>query len=74
MEEDEPRKVNVYKVTLLVLDFERHAEKIVMNELEDLRHLCSTVLESEMRTVDWTDKHPLNRKDTQLEAARQLFK
>jgi hypothetical protein len=75
---DPPRPVQVFKVTLMVIDHDGIGADSIKGELENTRfsnHCMSpTVVESESREVPWTDSHPLNFSTKQTKAFRDLFK
>ena len=66
-------KATVYKVTLSVLDFEGMSQDDVINELENSRYLSVRVRDIESKAVEWSDDHPLNKRDTAESEFRRLF-
>lgn len=67
-------KANVYKVELLVIDFENvGSTEDVVNALENIRHLSSHVKGIALREVEWSDDHPLNKPDTDDAEYQRLF-
>ena len=69
--------MTVHRVTICVLDFENWNADEIRRVLD--RDVFSTatypsVMSVESRTIEhWTDDHPLNRKDTEADAMRELF-
>ena len=66
-------KVNVYKMEIQVLDFEKYNPKTIIQEMEDCDHVSIKVRDWAVRSVDWDDDHPLNKGATADEAFKQLF-
>lgn len=67
-------KANVYKIVLMVTDFEQMGEESVCQILEQHKHLSPSVVESQERTVEWDDDHPLNKRGTWRGAFDELFR
>lgn len=68
------RKAKVYKVELMVIDFEGFSEEQISTSLDyALRDMVAGVIGIKGREVDWDDSHPLNRWDTQKAAFKELF-
>ncbi len=63
----------VYKMEIIVIDFEERTEDAVCFYVENLRNLSSRVLSLQSVEVEWDDDHPLNRKDTQDAEVARLF-
>lgn len=70
-------KVNAYKITLLVLDFDGLGEKGLIDAIENVtypnRCLSPSVHGVESRTVEWSDDHPLNKLSTAKAEFDRLF-
>ncbi|HEU4901193.1 MAG TPA: hypothetical protein VFT06_00335 [Flavisolibacter sp.] len=70
--------VNVYKVELLIIDFDRIGGACIKDELENANYandcISPNVMLIERREVEWTDEHPLNGCDKMKDAYQQLFK
>lgn len=68
---------NVYKVELLVVDFDGIGADGVRQELENAHYgnrcIRPQVMSTETRQVVWDDSHPLNRTDTAEAEFRRLF-
>lgn len=52
--------MNIFKVVLMVTDFDGLGENNLRTILENNRNLAGAVHSVEMRTVEWSDSHPLN--------------
>lgn len=70
-------KTKVHRVTLLIVDHDDVGEEGVRSLLEHTRFpnraINPDVLRVETREVEWSDDHPLNRRDTHEAAYRALF-
>ncbi len=69
-------QVKVYNVTLQVLDFNNQTGPEVMAEIENSasRYLNVDVKYYQEATIEeWTDDHPLNKKDTCDQAFKDLW-
>lgn len=70
--------LKVYKIEVLVFDFDDLGEAGVKETLENTKYpnWCITphVKSIQAREVEWDDTHPLNRSDTAEQAYRELFK
>lgn len=68
-------KANVYKIVAKVLDFEGNPEKDIIYELENNRYVVVKVYGMEKREINnWTDEHPLNKKETGKQVFEEMFK
>ena len=67
-------KANVYKIELMVIDFEQMGEAAVCQVLEQNKYLSPSVVASAERAVEWDDDHPLNNGKTWRAAFDELFK
>ena len=70
--------MKAHKVTLLIVDFEQVGDEL-KSVIENTNYPgdCITPRVMEIQTVDigkWEDSHPLNRRDTQQEMFKELFK
>lgn len=63
--------VKAYKVEVLVLGLNDDADLEVGDSMPRLEF--ATVMSVEEREVEWSDDHPLNKLDTQLQAYADLF-
>ncbi|HZJ65940.1 MAG TPA: hypothetical protein VFD36_20675 [Kofleriaceae bacterium] len=70
-------KIKVHKVTLLVIDHECIGFNGITDLIEEARYagrsIAPVVMEIDTREVEWSDSHPLNQSDTQVEAFDELF-
>lgn len=70
-------QVNVYRVTILVVDHDQLGAQGVADALEQARYpnhcISPHVLGTEQRTVEWSDDHPLNRRGNENAAVEELF-
>jgi hypothetical protein len=61
-------KTNVYKIELMIVDFDRIGEDEIRLVLEEAHYpnrcISPNVVSIESREVDWTDEHPLNKRST----------
>lgn len=77
-DEDEPRRTQVHKITLLVIDHDDVGAKELGNILARARYpnhcMSPRVIETETAEVDWTDEHPLNYGGSWRAAVADLFK
>jgi hypothetical protein len=71
-------EVNVYKVELMVIDFDGVGEEGVKRLIEEARYpnhaIAPKVKKIVIRKVEWTDDHPLNKKLTSDGAYEDLFR
>ena len=69
--------MNVYKIELLVIDFDQLGELEVKSTIENQRFpndcISPSVMSIEARVVEWSDAHPLNLQSKQKVAYRELF-
>ena len=63
--------VQVYAVTLCVIDHDRIGELDIRLRLAD--GLFASIIGMKRKVVDWTDDHPLNFEKTEKQAFRKLF-
>lgn len=71
-------RLNVYKVELMVMDFDNIGRDEVIELLENTRYpnrcISPTVAHVEQRVVDnWTDNHPLNNTSSHISEFHKLF-
>jgi hypothetical protein len=66
-------KATVYKMTIMVIDFENMGEDGIKQVIEGCKYACPDVLQSESRDVEWIDEHPLNNSTKSREAFYALF-
>lgn len=66
--------MKVYKMTVLVLDFENRNQESLEYELENNKYVPATVMETQVADIgEWHDEHPLNFTNTQKEEFKRLF-
>lgn len=69
--------MNVYKIELLVIDFDSIGPDDVRDEIENTRYanncMSPHVMTIETRQIEWSDQHPLNLRDTTEDEFRRLF-
>ena len=69
--------MNVYKVELLIIDFDDIGPDEVRNEIENARYanrcISPKVKDIMVRQVEWSDDHPLNHSNTAYAEYRRLF-
>lgn len=70
-------KTNVYIVAIAIIDHDQLGEEEIKSVLENTKYpnycINPKVLEVNSQSVDWSDDHPLNNRDTSLAALRELF-
>lgn len=71
-------KMKVFKIEIMVLDFDGVGADEVKYLIENIRYpnraISPKVKNIESREVVWSDDHPLNRADTEEAAYRDLFR
>jgi len=71
-------KVNVFKIELLIIDFDECGEEETRYMIENARYpnRCITpeVKKFECREIEWIDEHPLNLTEKCDEEYNKLFK
>lgn len=74
---DETRKVKVYKIEVMIIDFDNVGEEEIADVIENTRypnHCISPQVKSvESRTLEWNDDHPLNKLETSDSTYKGLF-
>ena len=66
--------MKVYKLEVLVLDFEESGDDEVIELIENNKYLMVNVIDIKSKQIDdWDDDHPLNQSDTQKQAVIELF-
>jgi hypothetical protein len=77
MSDDDARPVQVHRVVLMVIDHDGVGEDGVRDLIEHTKYpnwaIHPDVKSIETREVEWTDDHPLNRRQTADAAWRELF-
>jgi hypothetical protein len=63
----------IVRIELYVVDFEDRGVKSIVDEIESFQDGLCNVVETQVKTVDWSDDHPLNHNDTCLSAYQKLF-
>jgi hypothetical protein len=70
--------MKIFKVEIMVLDFDKCGEEGVKNLLENTRYpnwaIHPIVKNIESREIEWSDDHPLNKKDTTDAEYERLFR
>lgn len=70
-------QVNVYKVEVLIIDFDRVGTEGIKTELENANYgndcISPNVMIIEKREVEWSDDHPLNCYETMQKEYQKLF-
>lgn len=69
--------LEVHKVTLLIVDHDKLGPKEIKDVLENTKFpnhcMHPEVMDTQTRTVEWTDSHPLNMHATAEQAFKELF-
>lgn len=67
--------MKVYSVTLLVLDLDNlgATDAVQVIKAARCRGLATSVMDIKEREVEWSDEHPLNRRDMADAAFEALF-
>lgn len=69
--------MKVYKAELLIIDFDGVGESLeeMKHFLETIKYLHPTVMDIKEADIgEWTDDHPLNKRDQAEEYYKKLFK
>jgi len=69
--------MNVYKIEILVIDFDGLGEDGVRSTIENARYpnhcISPSVQAIATRNIEWSDEHPLNNSSTADDEYRRLF-
>lgn len=65
--------MKVYKIEICAYDLNNIGEDDIRNNLEGFRELMVDVKAVDSRSVEWSDDHPLNQRDTCDQAYIDLF-
>ena len=65
--------MKVFKMEVMVLDFEDVGEEELRHLIENIRYLVATVMSAKSEKVEWSDDHPLNNGGTMARAYHDLF-
>jgi hypothetical protein len=70
--------MKVYKIEVMVIDHDDVGSPGILNMLEDARYpndaITPKVISAQMKDIgEWTDEHPLNKRDTALAYYTELF-
>jgi hypothetical protein len=66
--------MKVYKIELMVIDFENLGIKEIKDMLENVEYISPTVISTDDRDIGkCRDDHPLNLKDKSIETFKELF-
>lgn len=67
----------VYRLEVMIINFDQLSEPDIVTELENANYgndcIRPEVISIEGKEIEWSDEHPLNRKDTTAAAFRELF-
>lgn len=70
--------MKIHKLVVLVIDFDGLGAEGVRDEMTSIRYpndcIAPGVVSIETREVEWSDDHPLNKRDTWKQAFEELFK
>jgi hypothetical protein len=71
-------KIKVFKLEVLIFDFDGIGKQEVISVLEDTNYpnhcISPQIKKVEVREVEWSEDHPLNKRDTSEQAYKDLFK
>ena len=69
--------MKVFKIEIMVIDFDQLGEQGVKNEIENVNYpndcMSTEVKNIKSVDVDWSDDHPLNKCGTSARAYQDLF-
>jgi len=70
--------MKAYRLTVMVIDLEEIGEDQIRSEIENARYanrcISPDVVESQGQDIgEWSDDHPLNRRDTSAAEWERLF-
>ena len=65
--------MQVYKIEVMVLDFEGIGGEEIKNSIENNIFLNAHAMNSKSVEVDWSDDHPLNKCGTMARTYTDLF-
>ena len=66
-------EVDIYKLEVMVLDFECYGEEEVKQIIENHRFLSVSVMSSKNKKIEWSYGHPINNVGTKSRAYIDLF-
>ena len=70
--------MKLHKIEILIVNHDDVSEEDIKYHLENTKYpnycISPEVLSINTREIEWSDDHPLNHRDTQFEACRELFK
>jgi hypothetical protein len=63
-----------YKHSIIVVDFEGNGQEEITYLLKDNKYCNVSILDIKEKDIgEWSDDHPLNNKDTQVEYCEKVF-
>ncbi|RKW71281.1 hypothetical protein [Bacillus sp. L75] len=65
--------MKVYKIEVMVLDFEDVGEAEIKQQIENNRFLHARAVNSKSKEIEWSDEHPLNKCGTMARTYTDLF-
>lgn len=65
--------MKAYKVELLVIDFENIGEEEIVTLLENGKYIYPQVKDIKGVDIEWSDDHPLNKRETCDSEYKRLF-
>lgn len=69
--------VKVFKIEIMVIDFDKSGEDEIKKTIENTRYpnraICPEVKKIESREIEWSDDHPLNKRETADAMYEELF-
>ncbi|MFQ3209148.1 MAG: hypothetical protein ACI9HU_000632 [Colwellia sp.] len=65
--------MKVYKMEVMVLDFEGDSEEDIKALLSNSKYIHAKIMRSEIAEIEWSDDHPLNHCGTSARAYQDLF-
>ena len=68
--------MKVYKIELMVIDFENVGQEGISRLIEDCKYVNPKILSCNSRIIkgEWSDDHPLNKIDTFKQELERIFK
>ena len=66
--------MKAYKIEILVVDFEEHGEDVLIHDIENMKYYSPNVMDIREADIgEWSDDHPLNKRDTCVEEYKRIF-
>ncbi len=67
-------KMKAYKIEILVIDNENIGEESIKEYIKNAKYIYPSILSIKSKEIgDWSDDHPLNKKETFFKTAKDLF-